>query len=322
MVTIKDIAKAAGVSIATVSYVLNNDPRIKKETAEKVLKISEELNYVASASAKSLKTKKTNTILTIIPDFGGPIHAEIIANIHKTLKEHNYQMLVCAGDIAEDILSKQLTDGVIVLDPKVNPDVLKKLAKTRIKVLDTRKIYSDEDGVYVNRIDFFTPAKVLTDIIINEGYKHIGFMHGSLESPDNIKRYNGFIKSLDENDLKPHCILYGNFIEEEGTKAIKEYLDKGNTLPEVLFCANDEMAIGVIKYLLSIGYKLPEDIKIIGFDNIAACEYVKPTLTSIDINRADWSKNMARIIIDLIEEKEVNLSKFIPNYEIIRRESF
>ena len=193
MVTIKDIAKAAGVSIATVSYVLNNDPRIKKETAQKVLKVSEELNYVASASAKILKTKKTNIILTVIPDFGGPVHAEIIANIHKTLKAHNYQMLVCAGDIAEDILSKQLADGVIVLDPKVNPDILRKLSTTKVKVLDTRKIYSDDDSVYVNRIDSFTPSKELTNIIINEGYKKIGFMHGNLESPDNIKRYNGFI---------------------------------------------------------------------------------------------------------------------------------
>ena len=249
MVTIKDIAKAAGVSIATVSYVLNNDPRIKKETAEKVLKVSKELNYVASGSARFLKTKKTNIVLTLIPDFGGPVHAEIIANIHRTLKENNYQMLVCAGDIAEHMLSKQLTDGVIVLDPKVNPEILKRLVKTQIKILDTRNIYSTNDGIYVNIIDSYSPSKKLTEIIIGEGYKKIGFMHGSLESPDNTSRYQGFIDSLTENSLTPHCILYGNFIEEQGKESIKKYLDEGNTLPEVLFCANDEMALGVIEYL-------------------------------------------------------------------------
>lgn len=322
MVTIKDIAKAAGVSIATVSYVLNNDPRIKKETAQKVLKVSEELNYVASASAKILKTKKTNIILTVIPDFGGPVHAEIIANIHRTLKAHNYQMLVCAGDIAEDILSKQLADGVIVLDPKVNPDILRKLSTTKVKVLDTRKIYSDDDSVYVNRIDSFTPSKELTNIIINEGYKKIGFMHGNLESPDNIKRYNGFMEALEENGLKPHCILFGNFVEEEGYEAIKKYVESNEPLPEVLFCSNDEMAIGVINCLESMGYNLPKDMKIVGFDNIAFCEHIKPTLTSIDINSSDWAKSLAKIIINLVEEKEVNLDKFIPDYKIIRRESF
>lgn len=322
MVTIKDIAKAAGVSIATVSYVLNNDPRIKKETAEKVLRISKELNYVANGSARILKARKTNIILTVIPDFGGPIHAEIIANIHKTLKEHNYQMLVCAGDIAEDILDKQLTDGVIILDPKVNKETLTKLAKSTTKVLDTRKIYSKEDGVFVNSIDSFTPSKELTNQFINEGYKKIGFMHGNLASPDNTERYNGFISALEDNNLVPACILNGNFVEEEGTLAIKKYLEEGNILPDALFCANDEMAIGAIKYLKSIGYNLPNDIKIAGFDNIAACEYVTPSLTSIDINVNVWSKNLAQIMIDLIEEKDVNFEKFIPEYKIIRRKSF
>ena len=322
MVTIKDIAKAAGVSIATVSYVLNNDPRIKKETAEKVLRISKELNYVANGSARILKARKTNIVLTVIPDFGGPIHAEIIANIHKTLKENNYQMLVCAGDIAEDILSKQLTDGVIILDPKVNKETLSKLAKTSTKVLDTRKIYSEDDCVFVNSIDSFTPSKDLVNQIIKEGYKKIGFMHGSLDSPDNSERFNGFMSALEEYDLLPYCILHGNFVEEEGFSSIKKYLDEGNSLPEVLFCANDEMAIGVIKYLNSAGFSLPKDIKIAGFDNIASCEYIKPSLTSIDINTEDWSKNLAKIMIDLIEEKGANLNKFIPKYEIIRRESF
>ena len=90
----------------------------------------------------------------------------------------------------------------------------------------------------------------------------------------------------------------------------------------MLFCANDEMAIGVIKYLNSAGFSLPKDIKIVGFDNIASCEYIKPSLTSIDINIEDWSKNLAKIMIALIEEKGANLNKFIPKYEIIRRESF
>ena len=322
MVTIKDVAKAAGVSIATVSYVLNNDPRIKKETAERVLKVSQELNYVASSSARSLKTNKTNIVLTVIPGFGGPIHTEIIASIHKELKDNNYQMLVCVGDIAEDVLSKQLTDGVIILDPKVSPEVLKRLAKTRVKVVDTRKIYEDTDSVFVSRIDFAKPSKEIVELMIYEGYTKIGYMHGHLESPDNIRRYKGFCEALNDHNLKPFCILNGNFIEEEGANAIKEYLSCGNKLPEVLFCANDEMAIGVIKTLTNLGYNLPNDMKIVGFDNIAACNYVVPTLTSISFNRSEWAKGLARSMINLIENKEVNSKKFIPNYTIIRRNSF
>ena len=322
MVTIKDVAKAAGVSIATVSYVLNNDPRIKKETAEKVLRVSEELNYVASGFARSLKTNKTSIVLTVIPDFGGPIHAEIIANIHRELKEKNYQMLVCAGDVAEEVLSKQLTDGVIVLDPKVSSEALKRIAKTRIKVVDTRNIFNEEDGIVVNHVDFSIPTKDLTNIIISEGYTKIGFMHGHNESPDNVGRFKGFMAALTEKNIKPFCILNGNFIEEEAAKSIKEYLDKGNELPEVLFCSNDEMAIGVIKTLTAMGYELPNDIKIVGFDDIAACNYVNPTLTTISFNRIEWAKGLAQIMINLIENKEIDVNKFSMKYTIIRRNSF
>ena len=221
MVTIKDIAKAAGVSIATVSYVLNNDPRVKRETADKVLRVSQELNYVGNSFARSLKTKKTHTVLTIIPDFSGPIHTEIIANIHKTLKEHNYQMLVCVGDIAEEILSMQYTDGVIVLDPKVSAGLLKKLASAGVKVLDTREAYDEHDKVIVSRIDYMSPSKALTKMILDEGYTKIGFMHGSLQSIDNSKRFSGFWNVLQEKHIDPFCILYGNFVEEEGYAAIK-----------------------------------------------------------------------------------------------------
>ena len=89
-----------------------------------------------------------------------------------------------------------------------------------------------------------------------------------------------------------------------------------------MFCANDEMAIGVIKYLTTNGYNLPQDIKVIGFDNIASCEYVKPKLSTIDTNRAEWSQNLAEMMIDLIEEKVFDENKFLPKYQIIRRESF
>ena len=101
MVTIKDVAKEAGVSIATVSYVLNNDPRIKKETREKVLKAAKKLNYVANGIARSLKKSKTNIIIVFVSNFAGPIYQEILEAIHINLKERNYRMIVSNGDLAE-----------------------------------------------------------------------------------------------------------------------------------------------------------------------------------------------------------------------------
>ncbi|MFY9537577.1 MAG: LacI family DNA-binding transcriptional regulator, partial [Bacilli bacterium] len=130
MSTIKDIAKRAGVSIATVSYALNNDPRISEETAARVRRVAEEMNYLASGIAKSLKKKKTNNILIFIPEFGGPIYQEILEEIHQALKALDYRMIVCNGDLATEMLSERQADGAIVLDIAVAPDMLEKVART------------------------------------------------------------------------------------------------------------------------------------------------------------------------------------------------
>lgn len=322
MATIKDVAKAAGVSIATVSYVMNNDPRIKKETAEKVLKVSEEMNYVASGIARSLKKNRTNNILVLTPDFGGPIFQEILSNIHIELKKRNYRMIVSNGDLASDLLNERQSDGLINLDPSVSPELLARIAKTGFVIFDTRKVYKNDDKVIVTRMDSYTPTYELIKLMIKSGCKNIGYMHGSIDSPDNIKRYNGLMDALKEENLEPFCILYGEFLEKGGYEAIKEYLSKNNQLPDALFCANDEMAIGVLNYLNEQKIKVPEQIKIVGFDNIQLGKYCKPSLTTIDINRADWSKNIANSIIDKIEDPEKEIENYSPKYEIIRRESF
>lgn len=194
MATIKDVAKAAGVSIATVSYVMNNDPRIKKETAEKVLKVSEEMNYVASGIARSLKKNKTNNVLVFVPDFGGPVYQEILANIHYTLKERNYKMIVCNGDLANDLLNERQTDGAIVLDTSVSPEMLIRLAKTGFVVIDTRKIYQPEDKIIVNRMDSYTPSYELTKMFLKEGIKKLVICMVILNRPITLNDIMDFFK--------------------------------------------------------------------------------------------------------------------------------
>ncbi|MGI6730251.1 MAG: LacI family DNA-binding transcriptional regulator [Bacilli bacterium] len=322
MATIKDIAKQAGVSIATVSYVLNNDPRIKKETAEKVLQVAEEMNYLASGIARSLKKSKTNNVLVFVPNFGGPIYQEILEEIHTTLKKLDYKMIACNGELARDMLTEKQADGAIVLDTSVSPDLLQRIAKNGFPIIDLRKVYEKDSPIIVKRMDGFTPALEVINLAIEEGYRKIGYMHGNEESPDNIKRYNGYLQALSEHNLEPFCLLKGEFRERDGYLAIKAYHESKQELPEVLFCANDEMAIGVITYLNEVGIKIPEQIKIIGFDNIQLGRFVSPSLTTIDVNRAEWSRNLAISIVDAIEERLDDITKYEPKYRVIRRESF
>jgi LacI family transcriptional regulator len=322
MATIKDVAKKAGVSIATVSYVLNNDNRIKKETAERVLKVADEMNYLASGIARSLKKSKTNNILVLVHNFSGPIYQEILEEIHETLKELDYKMIVSSGELASMLLLEKQADGVIVLDTTVSPELLKKISKNGFPIIDQRKVFGNDSNIIVKRIDGFTPSYEIIKIAIQEGNTKIGFMHGNEDAPDNIKRFNGFQKALADYKLKPFCLLNGEFRERKGYLAFKEYLDSGNELPDLMYCANDEMAIGVINYLNEVGIKIPEEMKVIGFDNIDLGRYVNPSLSTIDVNRAEWSKNLAISIVDAIEGRPEDIRKYIPKYKIIRRDSF
>jgi LacI family transcriptional regulator len=322
MATIKDVAKRAGVSIATVSYVLNNDPRIKKATADKVLQAAEEVNYLASGIARSLKKSKTNNVLVLVHNFSGPIYQEILEEIHTTLKSLNYKMIVSNGELADSLLLEKQADGVIVLDTTVSPEMLNRISRNGFPIIDQRKVYGSDSQIIVKRIDGFTPSYEVIRLAIEEGNKRIGYMHGNQESPDNIKRYNGFMKALKEYDLSPFCVLYGEFLEKKGYQAIKEYYESGRELPDLLYCANDEMAIGVINYLREKNVKIPEAMKIIGFDNIDLGRYIEPTLSTIDVNRAEWSRNLAESIVDAIEGRPENIRKYDPKYQIIRRGSF
>ena len=322
MATIKDVAKRAGVSIATVSYVMNNDLRISEATAKKVRQAAEELNYLASGIARSLKKAKTDNVLVLVHNFSGPIYQEILEEIHTTLKKHNYRMIVSSGELAYSFLSEKHVDGVIVLDTTVSPDLPARISKNGFPIIDQRKVFGKDSKIIVKRIDGFTPSYEIIKLAIREGNRKIGYMHGNEDSPDNIKRYNGFLKALEDNDLEPFCLLHGEFLEKEGYRAFKEYHEKGGELPEVLYCANDEMAVGVINYCNESGIKIPETMKIIGFDNIDLGRYITPKLSTIDVNRAEWSRNLAESIVDAIEGRPENIRKYNPAYKLIRRETF
>lgn len=322
MATIKDVAKRAGVSIATVSYVMNNDPRIRKSTAKKVLEAAEEVNYLASGIARSLKKAKTNNVLVLVHNFSGPIYQEILEEIHTTLKKHNYKMIVSSGELANSLLLEKQADGVIVLDTTVSPDLLDRISKNGFPIIDQRKVYGKDSKIIVKRIDGFTPSYEVIKLAIQEGNRKIGYMHGDEESPDNIKRFNGFLKALKDFNLEPFCLLHGEFLEKEGYLELKNYYENGGELPEVLYCANDEMAIGVINYCNEKGIKIPETMKVIGFDNIDLGRYIEPKLSTIDVNRAEWSRNLAESIVDAIEGRPENIQKYEPDYKIIRRGTF
>ena len=317
MPTIKDVAKKAGVSLATASYALNGDERIKEETRNKVLEAAKEIEYIPNGSARNLRRQKTNIILVFVSSFGGPIYQEILNYLDKKLTELNFKMIICNGALSNYLLEEKNFDAIINMDSTIDSQ----------KLIDVSRYYPIIDATRDLDINLMVslplpglkPVYEVTKMAINEGYKKIGFLHGAIEAYDDKQRFNGIKKALEEFNSALHCELEGDFTTSSGYDAIKKYLLDGNELPEVLICSNDEMAIGVLDYLKKMDYDLTK-FKIVGFDNIQIAEYYTPKLTSIGVDRNEWTT----LIVDTLQ-KIMNKEEYTKQeckYEIIRRKTF
>jgi len=318
MVTIKDVAKLAKVSITSASYALNGTGTISEATRKRVLAAAEELNYHPNAFARNLIKRKTHTIGVFITRFGGSFYEEILEGIHDAVLKTDYELLVCPESRASrKMLIYRQVDGAIVFDSKVKSDILIKLASKvfPIVVLDR---YLEAEYLFPLLIDNQQGVKEAFYHLYDQGARRIFFVSGAADSFDNMERMRAFLNEADKNNLTVHCYS-GNFTELSGYDiAIK--IIESNELPEAVFCANDQMAIGFIKAMKEKNIKVPEDIAIVGFDDIQISKYMQPSLSTIGASRFLWGSVAATQLIDFLEtEKPFHLYR-IPT-RLIQRES-
>lgn len=318
MATIKDIAKAAGNSISTVSYALNNDKRISEKTAERIKKIALEMNYFPSAAARNLKKQKTNTILVAISDFGGPVYHELLDGIHHEFAINEYTMIVSTGASTDRMLKHRASDGAIISDINITDSFLEQISKNFNPIIVLDRSLNDTN-IYNITIDNYQAMYDLTNDVIKSGYKRIAFVHGVKDAYDNRTRFLGFNKALEENGLKLFKEYFGNFTKESGEKIGTKILNETNK-PDMLICSNDEMALGIMEVLQNNNIEIPNDIGISGFDDITLSSYFNPGLSSIRIDHFSWGQRVAKTMLKLLKEEEVEIKKEVGN--IIKRESY
>ncbi len=318
MATIKDVAKAAGCSISTVSYALNNDKRIPEVTASRIKKIADEINYLPSAAARNLKKQNTNTILVAISDFGGPVYHELLEGIHQELAKFDYTMIVSTGASTDNLLKQRTADGAIISDIHISDNLLKHLAKNfnPIIVLD-RSL--DEQKIKNMTIDNHNAMYLLTKDIISKGYKNIAYLHGVKDTYDNKTRFSGMIQALEESNLLLFKEYTGNFTKKSGEEVALEILAEPKR-PDMLICGNDEMALGVMEILQENNVKIPEKIGISGFDDIQLSRYFMPKLSSVKINHRNWGQKVAKTMLKLLKGESVKTTKELGT--IVIRESY
>jgi len=322
-VTIKDIATMANVSVATVSRVFNNKSKgVGDETRKRILALIEQYNYQPSAVAKGLVTKKSNIIGLIIPDMTNPFYPKLAKGVEDEAHEKGYHIILCDGNNSEekeasylDFLNEHYVTGIIYNNfNNISKNILNKILNSSLPFvsIDSKLDVTGCKNVYLDN------QKAMYDLIqylIDMGHRRIGFITGPLDSYSTNERYKGYVKVLEDNQIviDETLIIKGNYVLQEGYSAMGKLIER-NTNMTVVACCNDLMAIGAMEKLKDEGINVPEEISLVGFDNIDMTRVVTPKLTTIDQPSYEMGRESARMIIDMIEGK----SKETPDYKIFK----
>ncbi len=319
MTTIRDVAKRAGVSVTTASYALNDTGSIGEATRRRVQEAAEELNYHPNAFARNLKKRKTHTIGVFISRFGGTFYEEILEGIHNLILDTDYELLVCPESRStRRILLHRQVDGAIVFDSKISDDDVLKLASRRfpIVVLD-RDLQND--FILPILLDNAPGVREAFAHLYQQSFRKMCYVAGAMDSFDNAERMETFLAEAEQHDL--HIPIYqGNFTEISGYEAAITIIQSGD-LPEAVFCANDQMAIGFLRAMHEHGLHAPDDMAVVGFDDIPLSRYMQPSVSTIGTPRLEWGTTAVRQLIDFLENETPFQPRRLPTRFIARQSS-
>lgn len=318
MAGLKDVAKAAGVSVSTVSNVLNGKKNVGDETRSRILKICEELEYYPNAAGRGLKRGNSNIILFNFSDFDRTFYLRIINGINDYVNRTEFDLMICTIKSCEKFMRNNMTSGCITLDMGMKNEVLFKTAKENYPIVVLDRVIENPfiKCIVVNN---YGPMRELVQGLVDRGYRNFGFIGGPEQTNDTQERYQAFLDVLVENHLYFQSKNYfsGDYREKSGFTAAKIFMLSGD-LPEALVCANDNMAIGAIKALTQNGIRIPQDIAVTGFDNSDLAEAMG--LTTVDIPNYERGYLAAQYLIENIMGKR-NVELFRISAQVRWRET-
>lgn len=333
MTTIVDVANLAEVSTATVSRVINNTGKVKTSTRKKVLDAIKKLNFTPNINAQILQSKQSRIIGMVFPDASSIYFGEIIRGISNYVNQFGYQIIIgSAHDEEEEMktvsrfLNGRSVDGLVIMAPSSQNDDLFNLPIRHGTPVVFISVPPEKAGTTTIVLDNFKMSVKITNHLINLGHCRIAFIHGSPHNYDSQCRYSGYIKALEDNSIEVNPIysIEGYFTEDSGYQACLKLLEV-MPRPTAIFAANDAMAIGAIEAVKDYGLKVPEDIAIVGFDDISTSQYITPALTTVRVPLYKLGQVAGKTIlqkINSISENQIAVTEqiMIP-LELVIRES-
>lgn len=289
MATIYQVSEAAGVSLATVSRVMNGNAKVSERTRKKVEEAMAKLGYQPNAIAQSLASNRTNSVGLLVSELHGSYFGDLMSTVEQVLKQNGKHVFITAGHVDEsrekeaiEFLQSRRCDALILHAEAVSDDYLKKLVsgKTPVVIINRKVDNIDENCFFV---DNETGGYVATQAAIKQGHKHIGYISGPLFKKDASDRLKGHKKALEEAGIEfdDKALFEGNYHESSGHEGMQHFRSQFSTMT-ALVCANDEMASGAMTAARESGIDIPSQLSIVGFDNVLFSRYLYPKLTTVD----------------------------------------
>ncbi len=332
--TMRDVARLAGVSQPTVSRVLNKTNTsipVSQDTYQRVMAAVKELGYRPNMTARSLRTQRTQMIAVMIADITNAFYHSIVRVIQAIARQHDYDVLISSSDhryenerhFCEAVLRRPV-DGIIMVPIHLtfkDLDRLLTLSGAPIVALGEHTRHPQVDVVHMDdRQATYDAVRWLAD---TRGYQRFGCIAVPESLPPGPRRLQGFNQALTDAGLafEPHRVLWGDFTIESGREAAQQLMAQGE-LPDVLFAFNDLMAIGAILTFLDAGLRVPDDVAVMGFDDIWEATIIRPRLTTIAQKPEDIGRKLATALFERIDGEVEGPRRFFTSpYDIIPRES-
>jgi LacI family transcriptional regulator len=326
-VTIKDVAKASGYSVASVSRALNGHDSVTVEARERILDAVDRLRYMPNSAARSLVTRRTQTIGALLPDLYGAFFSELIRGIDLAARARGLHLLVSSshGDAAEAAATLRAmrgrVDGMLVMSPYADDDFLADNLPRSLPLVLMGTRAGDGRHACIGS-DNYGGARAMTRHLHACGHRRIAFIDGPRNNVEAQERRRGYVDALAKlaPPQKPICVA-GDFTEESGYLAARKLLAM-KPRPDAVFAANDMMAVGCLYAFQEAGLDVPRDIALAGFDDIPIARYLSPTLTTVRVRIADLGREaLERLVAQMDQENTVAAVSHTLDCEVVVRNS-
>ena len=329
MVSMKDVAREAGVSVGTVSSVLNGKETVKSVNRQKVMDAVRKLDYKPNMVARSLRTNRSGSVGLIIPDITNPYYPELARGVEDVVREEGLTLFLCNSDrdaekewdYAQELAQKRV-DGIIIAKPHMSLEQLNLLRSYCKVVLADGTDWSLRDFDLVN-VNNQAGATSAIRLLIEYGHRDIAFVGGLIESQSMHDRLNAYRSMLAAYGIpyRPEWVWECDYSWRQSREAARKLLTADGPHPTAIFVANDLMAMGVIRGIADCGLRVPEDISVCGFDDIAMSELSIPALTTIRQPKYEMGRQSAQILIQKIRGETEGVVRRILETSVVLRDT-